>query len=183
MGPHTSPRSQILQALSDAPECELDELVKLCPELQWHQIFLEVDQLSRIGALLLIPLGRGRYRLRMTKSEPATFPAEDAGPAVSATSRDRIQGEYDVNTFTLTCDRLFAWRRYACEDHHQEEQTACVICGYQKASQPWEAVVRWLEKEGFGVSKSEEGVIEIRCLPSHTENDMYRLIAGHGAWV
>ena len=199
MGFQPSPRSQILQALSGAFGCELDDLVKLCPELEWHQIFLEVDHLSRRGALHLIPLGPGRYRLQTTKSELAAIPPEDAGGELSqgskslshrsvpagsvSTGNGRFQGEYEMNTIRLTRDRLFAWHQYAREDHRRGEQTTCAICGYHKAGQPWGAVVQWLEREGFAASKSEDGMVKIRCLPGHTENDLYRLIAGRGTWI
>jgi hypothetical protein len=31
MGPSSFPRSLIVQALADVPECELDNLIRLCP--------------------------------------------------------------------------------------------------------------------------------------------------------
>lgn len=44
---------QILEAVRSHPECTLDELIQRLAELSWSEVFLEVDQLSRSGRLLL----------------------------------------------------------------------------------------------------------------------------------
>lgn len=30
---------------------------------------------------------------------------------------------------------------------------------------------------------SDDGVAAVRCLPEHSENDLYRLISGRGQWI
>jgi hypothetical protein len=56
----------ILDVLARKGECELDELVLLCQGLGWHQIFLEVDRLSREGHVRLIAKGCGIYVVSLT---------------------------------------------------------------------------------------------------------------------
>lgn len=50
---------QILEAVSEHPDCTLDELVQRLPDFHWSHIFLEVDQLSRAGRLRLTRTGSG----------------------------------------------------------------------------------------------------------------------------
>ena len=51
----------ILEILAEKGECELDALALACPRLGWHQIFHEVDRLSREGRVRLRAKGRGIY--------------------------------------------------------------------------------------------------------------------------
>jgi hypothetical protein len=51
MLPQRTTTSQILKALRRSSDIELDELVSSLPALGWNQIFLEVDRLSRTGAV------------------------------------------------------------------------------------------------------------------------------------
>lgn len=45
-------------------ECPLEEVVGLCPELTWNQVFLAIDYLSRTGRIR-VTLDPGRtYRVR-----------------------------------------------------------------------------------------------------------------------
>ncbi|BFU94094.1 MAG: protein of unknown function [Nitrospira sp.] len=50
---------QILEAVSEYPDCTLDELVQRLPDFHWSDIFLQVDQLSRTGRLRLTRTGSG----------------------------------------------------------------------------------------------------------------------------
>jgi hypothetical protein len=43
--------------------CDLDALVRACPQFTWNQIFLEVDRLSRTGDLQLTLSERRRYEV------------------------------------------------------------------------------------------------------------------------
>lgn len=61
MAGSTAQADLILEAVAHHPGCCLDDLVKVCPELTWNQIFLEVDWLSRTGRLRLLLIGSGRY--------------------------------------------------------------------------------------------------------------------------
>jgi hypothetical protein len=56
----------ILDVLARRGECELDELMLLCQGLGWHQVFLEVDRLSREGHVRLIAKGCGIYVVSLT---------------------------------------------------------------------------------------------------------------------
>ena len=45
-------------------DCSMEEVVKLCPELTWNQVFLAIDHLSRSGQIR-VTLGDGRtYRVQ-----------------------------------------------------------------------------------------------------------------------
>jgi len=56
-------RRRIISVIESASECDLDTLVSRCEDLSWGQIFLEVDNMSRIGAILLTRSADGRYCL------------------------------------------------------------------------------------------------------------------------
>ncbi|MDF0643202.1 MAG: hypothetical protein P0111_04175 [Nitrospira sp.] len=63
---------QILEAVSEHPDCTLDELVQRLPDFHWSHIFLEVDQLSRTGRLRLTRTGSGFVTtLRVSRPQPA----------------------------------------------------------------------------------------------------------------
>jgi hypothetical protein len=51
----------ILDILAEKGECELDELILLCPRFGWHDIFREVDRLRREGHIRLVAKGCGIY--------------------------------------------------------------------------------------------------------------------------
>ena len=65
MTPHTPLTDQILEAVSRAPCCQLDDLVLSLPGLTWNQVFLEVDRLSRTGQVLVMSMGEGNYTIRL----------------------------------------------------------------------------------------------------------------------
>ncbi len=60
-------RTQILDALSRSPECDLEELVRCCPTFTWNQVFLEVDHLSRTGEVRLRPKRAGVYVVALSR--------------------------------------------------------------------------------------------------------------------
>jgi hypothetical protein len=46
-------------------ECPMEEVVGLCPELTWNQVFLAIDYLSRTG-IIRVTLDPGRtYRVQV----------------------------------------------------------------------------------------------------------------------
>jgi hypothetical protein len=47
--------------LAEKGECDLDELILLCRQFGWHDIFREVDRLRREGHIRLIAKGCGIY--------------------------------------------------------------------------------------------------------------------------
>ena len=57
----------ILETIRHQPNCNLDMLVRACPQYTWNQVFLEVDRLSRTGDIELSSPRPGQY----TMSTPA----------------------------------------------------------------------------------------------------------------
>lgn len=57
---------RILKVVRRAPGCQLDELEQILPGLTWNQIFLEIDRLSRIGQVQVMPIGNGTYTVRLS---------------------------------------------------------------------------------------------------------------------
>jgi hypothetical protein len=57
---------RILKVVRRAPGCQLDELEQSLPGLTWNQIFLEVDRLSRMGQVRVMPMGNGTYSVRLS---------------------------------------------------------------------------------------------------------------------
>ena len=61
----------ILQTIRRQPNCNLDALMRACPEYTWNQVFLEVDRLSRTGEIELASAGPGEYTMNMpSKKRP-----------------------------------------------------------------------------------------------------------------
>ncbi|MET0515943.1 MAG: hypothetical protein ABW047_11535 [Nitrospiraceae bacterium] len=59
----------ILQTIRDQPNCNLDMLVRACPQYTWNQVFLEVDRLSRTGEIELSSPGPGQYSMTTPTSK------------------------------------------------------------------------------------------------------------------
>lgn len=57
---------RILKVVRHAPGCQLDELEQSLPGLTWNQIFLEIDRLSRMGQVQVMPIGNGTYTVRLS---------------------------------------------------------------------------------------------------------------------
>lgn len=53
--------------------CPLDEVMGLCPELTWNQVFLAIDHLSRTG------------QVRMARGAGKTYTVQAYRPAVGTT--------------------------------------------------------------------------------------------------
>lgn len=51
----------IIEAVSRAPGCLLEELTLDCPGLTWNQIFVEIARMSEAGRLVLEVRGPGSY--------------------------------------------------------------------------------------------------------------------------
>ncbi len=45
-------------------DCSMEELVTLCPELTWNQVFLAIDYLSRTGQVRVTLDGDRAYRVQ-----------------------------------------------------------------------------------------------------------------------
>jgi hypothetical protein len=63
MAQNATVTDRVLDAVSHAPGCLLDELLLACSDLTWNQVFLEIDRLSRTGRVRLRPAGFGLYTL------------------------------------------------------------------------------------------------------------------------
>lgn len=60
-------------------DCSMEEVVNLCPELTWNQVFLAIDHLSRSGQIR-VTLSEGRtYRVQAHRAVPVA--ASPAAPA------------------------------------------------------------------------------------------------------
>jgi hypothetical protein len=58
---------QILEAVAKVPDCRIEALASMLPDVTWSQLFREVDRLSRMGHLRLILNGRGIFTVRCTE--------------------------------------------------------------------------------------------------------------------
>jgi hypothetical protein len=103
-----TPADLIVERIGHHPGCGLDDVVMLCPELTWNQIFLEVDRLSRDGVLKLALIGPGRYvvkeppnagsRMRRAREGPMPMPALERLPQDAQCARCgglMVSEEYD----------------------------------------------------------------------------------------
>ncbi len=60
-------------------DCSMEELVTLCPELTWNQVFLAIDYLSRSGQIRMTLAGDRSYRVQAFHAVTgATVPATPA---------------------------------------------------------------------------------------------------------
>ena len=67
-------RRRIISIIESAIESDLDTLVSRCGDFSWGQIFLEVDNMSRIGVIRLTRSADGKYWLglpRLARSDEA----------------------------------------------------------------------------------------------------------------
>jgi hypothetical protein len=66
---HTTSIDRVRNALEQLDtDCGLNEVVDLCPELNWCQIFQAIDHLSREGLVQVIFEAGGTYRVRTYRS-------------------------------------------------------------------------------------------------------------------
>jgi hypothetical protein len=55
-------------------DCSMAEVVTLCPELTWNQVFLAIDDLSRAGQVRVRRDGDGTDRVQALTSSRSRFP-------------------------------------------------------------------------------------------------------------
>jgi hypothetical protein len=65
---------------ANGPECRIDEVVDLCPDLTWNQIFLAVDYLNRTSQVQLVLDRAYRY---LVKVVPSSFAGKEAPSIVT----------------------------------------------------------------------------------------------------
>lgn len=67
--------SRVQQALENlGSDCAMEDVVGLCPELTWNQVFLAIDYLSRTGRVQ-VTLDSGRTYRVAVQHGPVTVPA------------------------------------------------------------------------------------------------------------
>lgn len=73
--------SRVHRALEElGSDCPMEEIMGLCPELTWNQVFLAIDYLSRTGQIR-VTLDSGRtYRVAASHSATPENPRTVAGP-------------------------------------------------------------------------------------------------------
>jgi hypothetical protein len=49
-------------------DCPMEEVVGLCPELTWNQVFLAIDYLSRTGEVRVTLDSEGIYRVQASRA-------------------------------------------------------------------------------------------------------------------
>jgi hypothetical protein len=49
-------------------DCPMEEVVGLCPELTWNQVFLAIDYLSRTGKVRVTLGSEGIYRVQASRA-------------------------------------------------------------------------------------------------------------------
>ena len=77
-----TPRDTILDILRTTAQCELDELVALCSEFTWRDVFLEIEKLSRSGEVCITRHGLSGYRVILLHCElPKPTSEQHASPA------------------------------------------------------------------------------------------------------
>jgi hypothetical protein len=57
----TRTQDQIMEVIIRSPGCLLEEVVLECPGLTWHQVFSEIERMSRTGLVQLRAKGLGLY--------------------------------------------------------------------------------------------------------------------------
>jgi len=66
-----SANEKVRQALKANPnDCSLDEVVALCSDLTWNQVFLAIDYLSRTGQVQLSMDQTRSYRVKVLVPSP-----------------------------------------------------------------------------------------------------------------
>jgi len=73
---------QIRKAVRRAPGCQLDELEQSLPGLTWNQTFLEVDRLSRMGLVRVMPIGNGTYTVRLSSKRQRQVAVPNKGDQI-----------------------------------------------------------------------------------------------------
>ena len=61
-------------------DCSMEELLTLCPELTWNQVFLAIDYLSRNGQICVTLDGDRTYRVQARRAVSVT-PSPSASAA------------------------------------------------------------------------------------------------------
>ncbi len=55
-------------------DCSIEEVMTLCPELTWNQVFIAIDDLSRAGQVRVTLDGDRTYRVQAQHAVPVAAP-------------------------------------------------------------------------------------------------------------
>jgi hypothetical protein len=61
-------------------ECSMEEVLALCPELTWSQVFISIDYLSRAGQVCVTLDGDRTYRLQAQHAVPVATSSSSPAP-------------------------------------------------------------------------------------------------------
>ena len=82
-----SPVHQILDALTSVPNCRIEQLASLLPELTPSQLFREVQRLSQTGHVRLVLDGRGIVTVRSADQSRRRQAKKEEHPNGTSASR------------------------------------------------------------------------------------------------
>ena len=119
MARSVTPADLIVETIAHHPGSCLDDLVTLCPEFTWNQVFLEVDRLSRAGHLRLALIGPGRYAVELSTDAGSRMRRSREGlvrmPALERQPQDAPCGR---------CNGLMV-----AETYEEFRGRRCILCG------------------------------------------------------
>lgn len=61
-------------------ECSIEEVLTLCPDLTWNQVFIAIDYLSRAGQVRVTLDGDRTYRVQAQHAVPVATPSSSPAP-------------------------------------------------------------------------------------------------------
>lgn len=56
---------RVMAIIIRTPGCQIEEVVRQCPDLTWNQVFFELDRLSRSGEVVLRQKSPGVYAVTL----------------------------------------------------------------------------------------------------------------------
>jgi len=114
----------IMKAIAHHPGCGLDELVTICPDLTWNQVFLEVDRLSRTGHLRLFLIRPGCYAVEAPPDALSYAHNSQEGPvplvAPEWHPQDARCGRCRGLMVSERDDEVMGWRCLLCGDRSDQ---------------------------------------------------------------
>ena len=119
MARSATPADLIVETIAHYPGSCLDDLVTLCPEFTWNQLFLEVDRLSRAGHLRLALIGPGRCVVELPIDAGSRMRRSREGPVHMAALEQLPQD--------AQCERCGGLM--VSEEYDDFNGWRCILCG------------------------------------------------------
>jgi hypothetical protein len=120
MARSVTPTDLIVETIAHHPGSCLDDLVTLCPEFTWNQVFLKVDRLSRAGHLWLALIGPGRYAVELPTDAGSRMRRSREGlvhkPYFERQPQDAQCGRCSGLMVAETYEEFRGWRCILCEE-------------------------------------------------------------------